>query len=724
MHAFLSDSLKPHLDQTPLSPWRVLMVGLPETLHTHLTQLTRQFTWMDRPFEIHQAHTIEHAVRLSFDHAYSTVLVHQSLIHLDDDDHAIRALREDASRYQSRFILLSEKPSNTPMAEWLLENAIDDHHCYPNVSDNQWLLILGRGCHFFHTKRTRRLLGQGMEQTLAVFDTFLKEESIEHFREAILKQVAAGLGLDTPEMMLLERHRDADQPVCTFATQRYHPNLGRRLSSLTDLSLKNLCHMALHDKVPVFEGGLSIFYQAHNNADCLWVVKGVGCPKDRHQQLIEHVLCAILRFESDVNTIQQLQTELNQDSLTELTNERGLIQHLQRTGDQQNIAQINIAQFRAINAALGTEVADKVLMTLAERLRNYFEEYCLIARVWGDSFVLVGPPEIVIKRRIDSILNVPLLINDSELPLHYYVNTHTADLPLSNAKQWLVEHEPDKVLIHAHSCAKTACLRHGDSADLSRFQALTQAFYDGQLKLTFQPIIDLQSRTPYAFESGLVWEAHPKLSNDDLLNLLSLGANERLIADLSDWMLRLSIQAFQEVRSHYPDLQAMVVPISLTQLYANDMVNLIHNLIQEHQLSASELILQLPIEATLDTSNEMLELSHQLISTGADLAMGPLGVAAHLQQLSALPISFLSLDIDSFKDELACSDGRPSMISALLTISNALCTASVAHKIQSLSQANALAKLGCGFGQGDGLAPAMYLKQLDTWFARNPSLPF
>jgi EAL domain-containing protein (putative c-di-GMP-specific phosphodiesterase class I)/GGDEF domain-containing protein len=724
MHAFLSDSLKPHLDYTPLSPWRVLMIGLPETLHTHLTQLTQQFTWMDRPFVIDHTHSIAHAVRLSFDHAYSTVLVHQDLIHLNDDDHAIRALREDASRYQSRFILLSETPSLTPMAEWLLENAIDDHHCYTDISDNQWLLILGRGCHFFHTKRTRRLLGQGMEQTLAVFDALLEEESIEHFREAILKQVAAGLGLDTPEMMLLERHKSTDQLVCTFATQRYHPNLGRRLGSLTDPSLKSLCHKAQHDKIPVFEGNLSIFYQYYDTSDCLWVVIGAGCPKDRHQQLIEQVLRAILRFESDVHALRQLQMELHLDPLTELANERKLIQHLELTSGPRNIAQINIAQFRAVNAALGTEVADKVLITLAERLRNYFEEYCFIARVWGDSFVLVGPPEIVIKRRIDSILNVPLLINDSELPLHYYVSTHTVDLPINNPKQWLVEHEPDKALIHAHSCAKTACLRHGDSADLSRFQALTQAFYDGQLKQTFQPIIDLQNRKPFAFESGLVWEAHPKLSNDEILNLLSLGANERLIADLSDWMLRVSIQAFQEVRSHNLDLHAMVMPFSLTQLYATDMVNLIHNLIQEHQLSASELILQLPIEATLDTSNDMLELSHQLISTGADLAMGPLGSAAHLQQLSALPISFLSLDVNAFKDELTCSDGRPSMISALLTISNALCTAGIAYNIQSLTQANALAKLGCGFGQGDGLAPAMHLNQLETWFARNPSLPF
>jgi EAL domain-containing protein (putative c-di-GMP-specific phosphodiesterase class I) len=721
MHAFLSDSIKPHHDISSPTPWRVLMVGLPDSLHQHISELTRPFTWMDRPFEIHQASSIESGVRLSFDHAYSTILINQALIKMGDDDHAIRALREDASRYQSRFILLSETPSNTPMAEWLLENAIDDHHCYPNVSDNQWLLILGRGCHFFHTKRTRRLLSQGMEQTLAVFDTFLESESVDHFREAILKQVSAGLGLDTPEMMLFERHSVNEQLMCTFATQHYHPNQKRRLSSLTDEEVKALCLRAISNKETSIHNNLTAFYQALGSSECLWVIKDVGCPKDRHQQLIEHVLSAILKLEKDIKANAFITQQLEVDALTGLASETSLINQLQQSPySRQNIAIINIAQFRSINEAFGVKNADQVLIAVADRFRNYFDGQCFIARLYADTFVLVGPEEALVKRRLESVLNIPLLVGETELTLHFYLSVNPVNLPISNPKHWIIEHEPFKVLLNAQACEKTACLRHGKSNDLADLQALTKAFYEGELQLIYQPIINLQTRSIFAFDCRILWDRSPLLTNNDLLRLLSLGANERLISDLSDWVLRVGIQTFRELKPINPDLRAVFVPVSLTQLYSNDFVKQLSHLIQEYLMVPSELILHLPIEATLDTSTELMDTTQQLISAGADLAIGPLGASAHLNQLSKLPISLISFDLQHFTDEQA----EANLIDAYLTLSNALCTTDIARNITSLNQAHDLAIKGCGLGQGEALAPLMRYGEFQKWLERNRSLPF
>jgi EAL domain-containing protein (putative c-di-GMP-specific phosphodiesterase class I) len=330
----------------------------------------------------------------------------------------------------------------------------------------------------------------------------------------------------------------------------------------------------------------------------------------------------------------------------------------------------------------------------------------------------------VIKRRIESILFVPLFINETELPLQYHLSVNAVRLPIDKPKQWLIRHEPSKVLIHSNSCEKTAYLRYGDPSELAHYQALTQAFYEGELKLAFQPIIDLMTGRAFGFTSHLVWEEHPQINNAAVLQLLSLGTNERLINDLTDWVIRLSQSALYELKTKHSDVQSMFIPFSLAQTYSNDMPSLFRNLRSETDHSLSDIILQLPVEMTLDNSTKLIEIAHELISSGVDLAMGPLGGALHVHQLSQIPVSYLSVDTVPFKHELAHDDERPSMLTALLAINNALCTTSIAYNISSLEQAHALAHLGFRFGQGDALAVPMYLSSLKSWLSHHPYLTF
>jgi diguanylate cyclase (GGDEF)-like protein len=104
------------------------------------------------------------------------------------------------------------------------------------------------------------------------------------------------------------------------------------------------------------------------------------------------------------------------DELTGLANRSGLRDHLVRmAGSGASVVFCDLNGFKAVNDAHGHDVGDAVLVQVARRLKRTVRGEDFVARIGGDEFVIVAPPDAnsdfdVLARRILRATDQPMIL--------------------------------------------------------------------------------------------------------------------------------------------------------------------------------------------------------------------------------------------------------------------------------------------------------------------------
>jgi len=104
------------------------------------------------------------------------------------------------------------------------------------------------------------------------------------------------------------------------------------------------------------------------------------------------------------------------DELTGLANRSGLRDHLARmAGSGASVVFCDLNGFKAVNDAHGHDVGDAVLVQVARRLQRTTRGEDFVARIGGDEFVIVAPPDInsdfdMLARRILRATDQPMIL--------------------------------------------------------------------------------------------------------------------------------------------------------------------------------------------------------------------------------------------------------------------------------------------------------------------------
>jgi diguanylate cyclase (GGDEF)-like protein/PAS domain S-box-containing protein len=104
------------------------------------------------------------------------------------------------------------------------------------------------------------------------------------------------------------------------------------------------------------------------------------------------------------------------DELTGLANRSGLRDHLSRmAGSGASVVFCDLNGFKAVNDAHGHDVGDAVLVQVARRLKRTVRGEDFVARIGGDEFVIVAPPDTnsdfdMLARRILRATDQPMIL--------------------------------------------------------------------------------------------------------------------------------------------------------------------------------------------------------------------------------------------------------------------------------------------------------------------------
>ena len=238
--------------------------------------------------------------------------------------------------------------------------------------------------------------------------------------------------------------------------------------------------------------------------------------------------------------------------------------------------------------------------------------------------------------------------------------------------------------------------------------ALDVAVKASAFTLAYQPIVSMESGEIAGFEALIRWP-HPRWGvmlpgqfieiAEETGHIVPIGAwvLRQALADLVRWRSKLPAPAPGQPAPHLPHVS---VNVSARQFRDPGFVDSVKRALRASRLPPEALLLELT-ESILFTDNERSrEELEELKEIGVRLAVDDFGTGySSLSYLLDLPIDVLKID-KTFVTGIASSWRRYALVEGIIRLARTLQVEVIAEGIETPTERELLAEMGCEFGQG------------------------
>jgi diguanylate cyclase (GGDEF)-like protein/PAS domain S-box-containing protein len=413
----------------------------------------------------------------------------------------------------------------------------------------------------------------------------------------------------------------------------------------------------------------------------------------------------------------ELHHQASSDPLTGLANRRSIIEEisdaLRRAGRGQAVALlfIDLDRFKKINDGLGHRVGDEVLMQVARRFSSALGSGRVIGRLGGDEFVVLleavtdASTAIAVADEVALSLREPIPVDGRGLTVTASIGVALAQ-PGSDVESLL--RGADAAMYQAKAAGRDTTIFLDPQSDVSFLaeldleEELRRGVADGELRVAYQPIVDLLTGDVIGHEALVRWE-HPTRGLLYPADFLLLAEESGLIRPIGAWVLEQATVATAGYLDRFPHL-GINVNISSRQLVGGQLIKDLDASLEKSGLPADHLILEVTESWAMRQGSE--RTLSELRQRGVQLAIDDLGTGySNLAHLKQLPVQALKID-QSFVAGLGTDKRDRAIVATLLGLGTSLDLAVVAEGIETAVQLDVLQELGCPYGQGNFLAVA------------------
>ena len=425
----------------------------------------------------------------------------------------------------------------------------------------------------------------------------------------------------------------------------------------------------------------------------------------------------------DVTEQHQLEQELKHqayhDALTGLPNRvlfadraADAIDHAHRTERVVGMLFVDLDDFKVVNDTMGHGSGDELLTAVAGRLAASVRPSDTAARLGGDEFALLiddAPDTDAIEafaERIVAAFTDPFPLTDAEV-----IATATVGVATSADSA-----DADELLRHADLAlyaAKTAGKRRWRryqpalSAGMLRRRevqaALEEAVNNSEFTLVYQPIVELDSGQIVGFEALIRWP-HPQWGMMLPGQFITLAEETGHIVPLGAWVVRQALSDMVQWRRRMeaPDDAGPHVSVNVSARQFRDpgFVASVRAALRESGLPPSALLLELTESVLFGDSDRIGAELDELKEIGVRLAIDDFGTGySSLSYLLQLPIDVLKID-KSFVTGIAASWRQHALVKGIVRLAGTLEVEVIAEGIETETERELLAGMGCQYGQG------------------------
>ncbi|POF39461.1 diguanylate cyclase [Pseudomonas laurylsulfativorans] len=401
------------------------------------------------------------------------------------------------------------------------------------------------------------------------------------------------------------------------------------------------------------------------------------------------------------------------DNLTNLGNRPAFIRNLDERFARDSDAPISlllvdIDNFKRINDSLGHQTGDKLLISLARRLRNSLIPSGSLARFASNEFaVLLDNSDLTVGQQVANqllaTLDKPMFVDNQLISVTGSVGLACA--PLHGRDPQTLMRNAGLALHKAKANGKhqvqvfTEALNAEASYKLFVENNLRRALTQNELDVFYQPKLCLRSGRLLGMEALLRWD-HPEKGMIRPDQFISVAEETGLIIPIGKWIARQACRMSKALTAVGLGNLQVAINLSPKQFSDPDLVASIATILKEEALPAHLLELELTegllLEATEDTHLQL----DQLKRLGLTLAMDDFGTGySSLSYLKKFPIDIIKID-RSFIHEIPDNQDDMEITSAVIAMAHNLKLKVVAEGVETAEQLSFLRRHRCDVGQG------------------------
>ena len=422
---------------------------------------------------------------------------------------------------------------------------------------------------------------------------------------------------------------------------------------------------------------------------------------------------------------QRLEHRAFHDPLTELPN-RSLFMNrveqalarLDRRGKALAILFFDLDRFKVVNDTMGHEKGDWLLQEIGKRLHDMLRPGDTAARFGGDEFTLlledlngIDDARVITERLIEA-LQQPLLIEGREFEITASIGVAMSFSRHDRAGDLL--RNADIAMYRAKNKGKARYEVFDtkmSAAALSRLQLeieLRQAVKWEQLRLEYQPLMDLSSDRIIGMEALVRWE-HPDKGIISPSDFIPIAEESGMILPIGQWVLNEACRQAKKWQTQFPSLWPLKMSVNLSarQFQGNDIVAHVARVLEETELPAFCLELEITETAVMEDADATIEILEKLRELGVKLAIDDFGTGySSLAYIERFPLDSLKIDrsfvqtIGKISRNGKAKKERSVIMKAVQTLGQGLGIEITAEGIETPEQLSELRDMGCAIGQG------------------------
>ncbi|MDD0991034.1 EAL domain-containing protein [Pseudomonas sp. TNT2022 ID681] len=497
--------------------------------------------------------------------------------------------------------------------------------------------------------------------------------------------------------------------ITQYSTEEVH---GHRLSELS--ALENLSELLFDSPSSLAMGNSwqGEFKSRRKNLEPYWGQLSISKVYGDNRELTHYI-----GIYEDITQSKLAQQRIERlaytDNLTSLGNRPAFIRSLDERFERDSdspicLLLVDIDNFKRINDSLGHHTGDKLLISLARRLRNSLSPGGSLARFASNEFAVLledttlesgQQTALLLLRTLDKpmfvdnqLINVTGSVGLACAPLHGrdpQTLMKNAGLALHKAKA----NGKHQVQVFTEALNAEASYKLFVENNLRR--ALTQ----NELDVFYQPKLCLRSGRLLGLEALLRWN-HPEKGMIRPDQFISVAEETGLIIPIGKWIARQACRMSMQLSAEGLGNLQVAINLSPKQFSDPDLVASIANILKEEALPPHLLELELTegllLEATEDTHRQL----DQLKQLGLTLAMDDFGTGySSLSYLKKFPIDIIKID-RSFIHEIPDNQDDMEITSAVVAMAHNLKLKVVAEGIETAEQLAFLRRHRCDVGQG------------------------
>ena len=460
--------------------------------------------------------------------------------------------------------------------------------------------------------------------------------------------------------------------------------------------------------------------------------------------LIPLVLAPVLAVSQMSRLYSQRQQRTLHDPLTGLPSRLALSQTahepIARCADQGPdpgigaLLVINVAGLGRVNEALGHQVGDQILATIARRIAAQAGPRTLVARLQGDEFAafmwgLADTQEVLartaaMRAQFDEPISVagqPLVISASVgvslCPAHgtnFDDLARRADIAMERAKLL-----PDPVAMFRPDHDEPTAGQLPLLTDLRR--ALEEAG-NGEIVPFYQPQLDMSTGKVIGVEALLRWR-HPDLGMISPEQVVRVAEHTLLMRKISMTMIEQVLAQLTAWKSEGLMLNASV-NVSVRDLHSDELVKWLQGRLRHYGIEPSRLQLEITESAVMSQARGVLSSVQSLRRLGVGASLDDFGTGfSSLQHLRQLPLTEIKVD-RSFVQSMMVNPPDEAIVRAVIALGRDLDLRVVAEGVEDHQTEMRLLALGCRLAQGWYYAGPMPARELVLWCSQRASQKF